>query len=85
MLQTKKRANAEARRRQRAKQRIQQPAKFEDAKLSNRMSTAKHDEKKRIKRLLMSKEERVADLRLKAQAKRQQRMKKKMVILELLR
>ena len=33
----------------------------------------------------MSKEERVADLRLKAQAKRHQRMKKKMVILELLR
>ena len=69
---------AELRRRQREQQQQQQPIKYEQVKITNRNSTAKYDEKKRLQRKLLTKNEIVADKRLKAEARRHQRVKKKL-------
>ena len=61
---------------QRIKQQQQQPAKYEKAKLKNRVTSAKYDKKQRNKKKLMSKEEVLADRKMKAMARKNNVIKK---------
>ena len=73
-----RRNRAAVRKIQRVSQQQQNPVKYEQVKLNNRLSTAKYDKKKREKRNLMSKEEVVADKLLKAEARTRQRFNQKL-------
>ena len=77
----KRKTGAAARRRQRLKQKLNSPEKYELAKLKNRLSTAKYARNKRLHSLNVSAAEVIADKRLKALSRWKQRQRKKNRIL----
>ena len=82
-LMMQRRKMAAARKIQRVKQQQQNPAKYEKAKLKNRLTKEKYDEKQRNMKQLVTKEEVLADRKMKAMARKKQRHKKKLKILGL--
>ena len=73
----KRKTGAAARRRQRLKQKLNSPEKYELAKLKNRLSTAKYARNKRLHSLNVSAAEVIADKRLKALSRWKQRQRKR--------
>ena len=79
----KRKQRAAARRRQRDSQKLNNPEKYEQAKLKNRLSTSKYDNNKRVQSVKKSDAERTVDKQLKAAFRWKQRQRKRIKYLGL--